>query len=75
MSTALVPVAISDPTASIERSYGRPRADFLAQLLATLAQAPQTRARRRAEPAEALAVYGARDRSPAPHGNALSRFL
>ena len=75
MSTALVPVAAGDPTAAIEQSYGRPRANFLAQLIATLAQAPQTRARRRAEPAEAIAVYGARDRFPAPHGNALSRFL
>jgi hypothetical protein len=38
-----------------------PRRDaaFLAHLLATKAQAPQTRLRRRAEPAEAMAAYRA----------------
>lgn len=38
-----------------------PRRDaaFLAHLIATRAQAPQTRARRRADPAEALARYRA----------------
>ena len=34
-----------------------PAAGFLAQLIATQMQAPQTRARRRAEPGEAMAVY------------------
>ena len=34
-----------------------PAAGFLAQLIATHMQAPQTRARRRAEPGEAIAVY------------------
>lgn len=32
-------------------------AAFLAHLIATRAQVPQTRARRRAEPAEAIAAY------------------
>ena len=36
-----------------------PQAPFLAQLIATQMQVPQTRARRRAEPAEAVAAYGA----------------
>ena len=34
------------------------RADFLAHLIATREGLPQTRARRRAEPAEAAAAYG-----------------
>jgi hypothetical protein len=34
-----------------------PAAPFLAQLIATAQQAPQTRARRRAEPADAAALY------------------
>jgi hypothetical protein len=34
-----------------------PAAPFLAQLIATRMQAPQTRARRRAEPLDAIAVY------------------
>jgi hypothetical protein len=34
-----------------------PSAPFVAHLLATRMQAPQTRARRRAEPEEAIAVY------------------
>jgi hypothetical protein len=43
------------------RGIAAPRRDaaFLAHLIATRAQAPQTRARRRAEPAEALARYRA----------------
>ena len=36
----------------------RPAAAFLAHLIATAQQAPQTRLRRRAEPADALAYYG-----------------
>jgi hypothetical protein len=53
----------------------RPRADFLAQLIATVTQAPQTRVRRRAEPDEAIAAYGASDRAPARTGRAVSRSL
>jgi hypothetical protein len=37
----------------------RPRANFLAHLIATAQQAPQTRQRRRAEPASACARYAA----------------
>ena len=36
-----------------------PSAPFLAQLIATRMHAPQTRARRRAEPAAAIGAYGA----------------
>jgi hypothetical protein len=75
LSTALVPIAAGDPTAPIEQFYGRPRADFLAQLIATLAQAPQTCVRRRAEPDVAIAAYGARDRSSTQARHTLSRSL
>jgi hypothetical protein len=75
VSTALVPIAVgkSSPDRSARRS--RPRADFLAQLIATAAQVPQTRTRRRAEPAEAVAIYGAIERRPAVRGSALCRSL
>ncbi len=56
-SRALIPVAApaaAERTAILSR---RPLAAFLAQLIATQAQAPQTRARRRAEPEEAIGVY------------------
>jgi hypothetical protein len=39
------------------RSTGRPSAQFVAHLIATRMQVPQTRERRRAEPEEAIAVY------------------
>jgi hypothetical protein len=50
------------PAAQAERSWTRtrhPGAPFLAHLIATQMQAPQTRARRRAEPEEAIARYRA----------------
>ena len=75
MTTALVPVTVSYSSTHPSADLGRPRADFLAQLIATVAQAPQTRLRRRAEPAEAVAVYGAIERRPAAHRPALSRSL
>ena len=45
--------------AASPRAVSAPRRDaaFLAHLIATRTQAPQTRARRRAEPAEAIAAY------------------
>jgi hypothetical protein len=45
--------AASDKPASAQRSS----ADFLAHLIATAAQLPQTRDRRRAEPQDAIAAY------------------
>jgi hypothetical protein len=67
------PVAVATPSRSASRALTviagpaareptpQTRGDsaYLAQLIATKAQAPQTRARRRAEPAEALAAYRA----------------
>jgi hypothetical protein len=53
----------------------RPRADFLAQLIATMEHAPQTRVRRRAEPEEAIAAYSASERQPRVQRHAVSRSL
>ena len=68
MSYALVPVAPILRDAQPLRAGQRANADFIAHLIATSAQAPQTRARRRAESEEALAAYGhsANGRQPAP---------
>jgi hypothetical protein len=58
-SRALIAVA---PATQAKRSWahaGHPGAPFLAQLIATRMQAPQTRARRRAEPEDAIALYRA----------------
>src|SRR5262245_50837891 len=55
---ALIPVgapAAPDHTSPRTR---HPSAPFLAQLIATQLQLPQTRARRRAEPEDAIAAYG-----------------
>ena len=52
-------IALSPVTAREETAVNYRQAPFLAQLIATKDQLPQTRERRRAEPAEALAVYRA----------------
>jgi hypothetical protein len=49
-----------EPAAPVEHSprlTGRSDAPFIAQLIATRMQVPQLRARRRAEPGEAIAAY------------------
>jgi hypothetical protein len=71
----LVSITAGGPASSRDHPGGRPRADFLAQLIATSAQVPQTRARRRAEPQAAVAAYGASDRSAMPASHTLSRSL
>ncbi len=54
---ALIPLA---PVPELsERQSGYRNASFLAHLIATKDQHPQTRERRRAEPGEALAAYRA----------------
>jgi hypothetical protein len=53
---ALVPTTLSRPSA-VCLTRPRQSAVFLAHLIATAQEAPQTRARRRAEPEEARAVY------------------
>jgi hypothetical protein len=57
------------------RSGSRARADFVAHLIATSAQAPQTRSRRRVEPRDAVAAYAARGVAPAVSGITVSRSL
>jgi hypothetical protein len=75
-STALVSVAPSDHRAPAGHGISQPRADFLAQLIATTTQAPQTRNRRRAEPDVAIAAYGASERClPTLAGHELKRWL
>lgn len=51
---AIQPLAASERAPRVTR---HPGAAFLAHLIATQMQAPQTRARRRAEPEDAIAVY------------------
>jgi len=50
-------------------------AAFIAQLVAADRLAPQTRARRRAEPEEAVAIYAAASAAPSPTGRVLRRSL
>jgi len=75
MSTALVPIAALECERAVLRADGRAGADFLAHLIATFAQAPQTRARRRAEPEQAVAAYRQVGQWPIPSGRTLSRSL
>jgi hypothetical protein len=56
-SRALIP--LQPATASDGELRTRPQADFLAHLIATDQKVPQTRERRRAEPADAIAAYTA----------------
>jgi hypothetical protein len=54
-------VALSAAGRSDASLTARPQAGFLAHLIATDRQLPQARARRRAEPQDAIAAYGAVD--------------
>jgi len=74
-NTALIPLMPPESGTPDAAPQGRPRADFLAQLIAVKVQAPQTRLRRRAEPDEAIAAYGAQNQAPASAGGALRRSL
>ena len=58
------PIAASDGPARLHNP--RPSAAFLAQLVATAQQAPQTRIRRRATADHAAALYAAADRRGRP---------
>jgi len=79
VSNALVSLAQTDQAAAqapaTVRTTSRANADFVAHLIATSAQAPQTRARRRANPEDAIAAYGALGHWPTPVGRKLSRSL
>jgi hypothetical protein len=59
---ARLPVIPIVPAAGHARAAGRPAAAFLAHLIATAAQMPQTRERRRAEPDAAAAIYAGASR-------------
>jgi hypothetical protein len=74
VTNALVPLAKADAAAAV-RAPSRANADFVAHLIATSAQAPQTRARRRANPGEAIAAYDALGHWPTASGKVLSRSL
>ena len=75
MSTALVSLGSTDRDSIPSRLGQRPSADFIAHLIATVAQAPQTRARRRAEPGEAISAYCGLGQRPSTAGRVLSRSL
>jgi hypothetical protein len=79
VSNALVPLAQIDQAAAQiatkVRASSRANADFVAHLIATSAQAPQTRARRRANSEDAIAAYDALGHWPTPAGRKLSRSL
>jgi hypothetical protein len=65
----------ADRAGQAARMASRPSADFVAHLIATSDKAPQTRARRRAEPEEAIAAYCAVGQWPTRPGRALSRLF
>ena len=75
MSNALVPVAPINRDRETPREMSRPNAAFIAQLIATSAKAPQTRARRRAEPKEAISAYSELGQRPSKSGRVFSRSL
>jgi hypothetical protein len=75
VSNALVRLAQNDQAAPILRATSRANADFVAHLIATSAQAPQTRARRRANAEDAIAAYDVLGHWPTPAGRKLSRSL
>ncbi|MGA8495559.1 MAG: hypothetical protein WB764_08765 [Xanthobacteraceae bacterium] len=79
MSNALVPLVQTDQAAAQPatnaRTTSRANADFVAHLIATSAQAPQTRARRRANSEDAIAAYDALGHWTTPAGRKLSRSL
>jgi hypothetical protein len=54
---ALIAVEAAIPTREAPTAGQRPYAGFLAHLIATADQLPQTRERRRAEPEDAIAAY------------------
>ncbi len=75
MNNTLVPVRPINRDSETPRVVGRPDAGFIAHLIATSAQAPQTRARRRAEPIEAISAYRGLGQRPSAPGRVLSRSL
>jgi hypothetical protein len=64
-SRALVPLTPVAPSETPVRGRTHADAGFVAHLIATDQKAPQTRERRRAEPAEAIAAYATANAAPA----------
>jgi hypothetical protein len=75
VSNFLIPVTPISRDSKLKRPVNRPDSGFIAQLIATAAKAPQTRARRRAEPGEATGAYAELGQRPSPVGRILSRSL
>jgi hypothetical protein len=75
LRNALVPLAPIGRDGGPPRANIRAHADFIAHLIATAAQAPQTRARRRAEPQQATAAYRALGQWPTASGRSVCRSL
>jgi hypothetical protein len=75
VSNALVPVGPVNRDTAWRPDASRPDCGFVAHLIATKAQAPQTRNRRRAEPTEAISAYVGLGQRPSPAGRVLSRSL
>jgi hypothetical protein len=66
---AVAPIEKKEASATLRQ---RPAAPFLAHLIATDRDAPQTRERRRATPSDASAAYAARQGRPVRSGVLLS---
>jgi hypothetical protein len=77
MSGYLVPVVAveRDISGSPAAPVARASANFVAHLIAMRGQAPQTRTRRRTDPAEAINAYDALGHWPTRSGRAVSRSL
>jgi hypothetical protein len=77
MSGYLVPVVTveRDISGAPAVPVARASANFVAQLIAMRVQAPQTRTRRRADPAEAISAYDALGHWPMQSGRSVSRSL
>jgi hypothetical protein len=75
VNNALVPVTRINRDTDRPQQASRPDCGFIAHLIATKAQAPQTRTRRRAEPGEAINAYNGLGQRPGAAGRVLSRSL
>ena len=73
-SRALIAIDAPAPTDHAPRVTRHPAAGFLTQLIATQMHAPQTRARRRVEPEEAIGVYGVALARAGRAGRRLSQY-
>ena len=75
MDNSLVPVTPINRDGEKHHPASRPDSGFVAHLIATKAKAPQTRARRRVEPSEAIGAYARLGQWPSALGHILSRSL